>query len=86
MIGKGGRQSVQDMGVECHILVRIAEEGVKLAKHWVVPLITPREASILKMDFLELAGLQSSAEPVNPTSINISLVFVMCTIDLIEVS
>ena len=77
---------MQDIGVECRIPFRIAEEGVKLAKRWVVPLITPREASILKMDFLELAGLQSSAEPVNPTSINISLVFVTCTIDLIEVS
>ena len=76
---------MQDMGVECRIPFRIAE-GVKLAKRWVVPLITPREASILKMDFLELAGLQSSVEPVNPTSINISLVFVTCTVDVIEVS
>ena len=40
------------MGAEGRIPLHIAEEGVKLAESWVVPLVAPGEAPILEMNFL----------------------------------
>lgn len=77
---------MQHRCVESYVPIRVAKKGVQLAQSWVVPLIAPSKAPILKVDFLELTRLQGCSEPVDPTSIHTSLVFVTCMTDLVEVS
>ena len=74
------------MGVEGHIPLRIIEEGVELAKSWVVPLITPSEAPILQVNFFKLTRLQCNPEPIDPTPVKISLVSVSCAVNLVEIT
>ena len=48
---------MEHMGVESRVPIHIAKKGVKLAEGRIVSLIAPSEASVLKMDLLELTRL-----------------------------
>jgi hypothetical protein len=74
------------MGVETHIPIGIAIEGVELAKDGVLSFIAPSETTILQVDFMEFARLKGDPEAVDATTINVWLVFVPSPPDLVEVT
>jgi hypothetical protein len=47
------------MRVEMEVPLLIAKESINLAHSWVITLIAPHEAPILKMDLIELASMES---------------------------
>jgi hypothetical protein len=74
------------MGVKAHIPIGVAIEGIELAKGGVFSFIAPSEATILQVDFVELARLKSDPEMVDAATINVWLIFVPSPPDLVEVT
>jgi len=63
----------------------VAEEGIKLAQGGIGAFVTPSEAYVLEMDFLELTGLKRRAKTVNSARVDISFILVPRPVDLVEV-
>jgi hypothetical protein len=74
------------MGVKAYIPIGVTIEGIDLAKGGVFSFIAPSEATILQVDFVELARLKSDPEMVDAATINVCLVFVPSPPDLVEVT
>jgi hypothetical protein len=60
-------------------------ESIKLAKSWIAPFISPSEPPILKMDLVKLARLKGGAEAVDSAPIDIYIVLVPSSPNLVEI-
>jgi hypothetical protein len=63
----------------------VAKESIKLAKSWIVPLVAPSEPPILKLDLVKLARLESGAEVIDSALIDIYIVLVSSSLNLVEI-
>jgi hypothetical protein len=72
------------MGTEANVPRIIAIEGIKLAKRWIFPFITPRKPTVLEMDLMQVARLQSGPKAVDPAMVYIIIVLVSRPTDLVE--
>jgi hypothetical protein len=63
----------------------VAIESIKLAKSWIDPFVTPSEPPILKMDLVKLARLEGGAEAVDSAPIDIYIVLVPSSPNLVEI-
>ena len=62
------------------------KKAIKFAHGRINSLVAPHEFPILQMYLLELASIESVAEPDNAAPINIGTVLISGTIDLVEIS
>jgi hypothetical protein len=76
---------MKQVGVVGHVPLGIAEERIKLAKGGIGSFVTPSESSVLKVDLLELTLMKRCSKPIDATAIDISLVFISGTENLVEV-
>jgi hypothetical protein len=74
------------MGTEANVPRIVAIEGIKLAKCWIFPFITPRKPTVLEMDLMQVTRLQSGPEAVDLATVYIIIVLVSRPTDLVEVS
>ena len=68
------------------IPIFITKKAIKFAHGRISSLVAPREFPILQMYLLELASIESVAEPDNAAPINIGTVLISGTIDLVQIS
>ena len=76
---------MEDVSVEAYIPFGVAIESVKLAKGRILSPVAPSELPILQRNFVELAGMKSVSEPVDPISVDVAFVFIPSSSDLVEV-
>jgi hypothetical protein len=71
--------------VKAKVPIGVAIEGIKLAKGGVLPFIGPSETPVLEVDFLELTRLKRGSEAVDTAPINVALIFISSSSNLVEV-
>ena len=76
---------MKNMGVKADIPFGVAIEGIKLGERRILPLITPREASILEVHLLQHASLEGVTEPDDATPVDVAVVLVLSPPNLVEV-
>jgi hypothetical protein len=74
------------MGTKANVPRIVAIEGVKLAKRWIFPFITPCKPTVLQMDLMQVTRLQSGPEAVDPATVYIIIVLVSRPTDLVEIT
>jgi hypothetical protein len=73
------------MRIKAKVPFVVAIESIKLAKSWIVPLVAPSEPPILKVDLVKLARLEGGAEAVDSAPIDIYIVLVPSSPNLVEI-
>ena len=76
---------MKQMSAESGVPLGIAKKQVQFAHSRVFPLVAPSEPPILQVNLFKLTTLQCRSEPINSTSVDMSFVFVSCTINLVEI-
>jgi hypothetical protein len=76
---------MQDMDIEVKVPFRIVIEIVKLASGGVISFVAPCEQAILQMNLIKVTSLKRCSKTVNATSVDVALLFLVGSLDLIEV-
>ena len=77
---------MEDVRAKVQVPIFFAKERVKFAESWVGLLIAPCEFSVLQMDLFELTEIERVSEADDTTSIDIWLVLILRTLDLVEIT
>jgi hypothetical protein len=77
---------VQGASVESQVPIFVPEDSVKANKSRPAPLVAPRELSILEVDFLRTAVIKRAPEPRHEAKVKVSVVFISCFVNQVEVS
>ena len=86
VIRERGRECMKDVAAKLIVPLRVAKERVELAKGRVFPLVLPRELSILEVDLHQPTTLERCTKTVKTPSVDVSLVFVTRSVNLVEIS
>jgi hypothetical protein len=86
MVRERRQENIEYMGIEARIPIVVTIENVKLAKRRVFSFIPPCESAVLQVDFMELKSLRSGPEVVDAATIDVCLVLVPSSPNLVAVT
>ena len=77
---------MEHMRAKGKVPLGVTEDGVKFAKSWVSPLVTPRETAVLEVDLIYLTSMKGVAEAGDATPVDTGFVFISSAMNLVEIS
>jgi hypothetical protein len=82
----GAGEGMQGASIKSQVPILVTEDSVKADEGGAAPFVAPRELPILKVDFLQAAVIKHSPEPRHDAKVKVSVVFISCFVNQVEVS
>lgn len=86
MVGERGRQRLKNVVIKEGVPTFVGKDSVQSDQSGFLTFVAPGELSILEVKFFQLANVESVAEERHMTRVNVGIVFVLGTVDEVEVS
>ena len=86
MVGERRGEGLEDEVIMRDVPILIAKKSIKAAHSRGSALVGPSESSILKADLFKVTRMKGISEPVDSRAVDVEIVFVTSSTDLIEVT
>jgi hypothetical protein len=77
---------MKNMITKGNVGLMVAKKGVELAQGGVESFVAPSKAAVLKWDLVQFTSLESVAESHEASTIDATVAFVSCTVNLVEIT